>query len=106
MVQYIAKQTPTQIAVINLGGCFVLGAKMKSMERDTAQEILSGYPSLMKIEEVAEALRCVDKTVRNLIAENQLECTRVGRNIFVAKSSVLDYLCRPVSAAQYRPRKK
>ena len=79
---------------------------MKPMERDTAREILSDYPPLMRTEEVAEALRCVDRTVRNLIAENHLECTRVGRNILVTKSSVQDYLCRPVSAAQYRPRKK
>ena len=78
---------------------------MKSIDRDTVQEILSSYPLLMRPEEVAEALRCTDRTVRNLIAENQLECTRVGRNICVSKSSVLDYLCRPVSVAQYRPMK-
>jgi excisionase family DNA binding protein len=79
---------------------------MKSLRRETAQEILKDYQALMSVEEVAEALRCVTKTVRNLIAEEHLECTRIGRTIYVSKDSVLEYICRPVDAARYRPRKK
>lgn len=79
---------------------------MKSLRRETAQEILKDYQALMSVEEVAEALRCVTRTVRNLISAGHLECTRVGRTILVSRDSVFEYLCRPVAVAHYSPREK
>lgn len=60
----------------------------------------------MNTDEVAEALRCATRTVRNLISEEHLECTRIGRIIYVSKDSVIEYLCRPVTVGHYRPREK
>ena len=49
---------------------------------------LDEYPDLMTVPEVAEYLRCCEKTVREMIRANKLQIYRVGRKIRVLKSSI------------------
>lgn len=69
---------------------------MKNASEQVIDKILAGYPELMDIWSVAEALNCSTRTVRRLVDEDKIECVRVARKVLIPKECVKDYLMSPV----------
>ena len=62
------------------------------MNKKEYSKMLSSYPSAMKAAEVAEVLRVSTKTVYKLVRENRIPSVKVGREIRIAKSELINYL--------------
>lgn len=62
------------------------------MNKKEYSKMLSSYPSAMKSAEVAEVLRVSTKTVYKLVRENRIPSVKVGREIRIAKSELINYL--------------
>ena len=60
--------------------------------------LLGIYPSAMKAAEVAEVLRVSIKTVYKLIREQRIPAVKVGRELRIAKSELIRFLCQRESA--------
>lgn len=52
-------------------------------------------PELLTVPEVAEILRVCVRTVWRLINEQELECRRIRRRVFVTREALDSYLRRP-----------
>ena len=63
------------------------------MIKRAAVEYFSGMPDVMKVADVAKALRCSKNTVYEFIHEGRLEVLRKGRNMLVPKHILVDFLC-------------
>ena len=53
----------------------------------------STHDPLVTVEQAAELLGTDPWTVRRLIAERRLEFVKVGRNVRLAESALINYLC-------------
>ena len=59
--------------------------------------MFSGYPDIMSVEQLAEALGIGKNSAYSLVNNGQIGCKRIGRRILIPKSCVIDY----VQSARY-----
>lgn len=59
---------------------------------NTIDTYLKDYPAVLTIEDIAEILQVTTKTVRKLIADNQIPHMNVGRLIRIPKDKFITYL--------------
>jgi len=53
---------------------------------------LNDYPDILSVPDLASLLGVSTKTVYKIIADNQLQCIKVGRAYKIPKSNVLKFL--------------
>lgn len=62
------------------------------MTKREVEKSLKKYPAALTVGEVAEILRVSTKTVYKMIKENTIPAAKVGRELRVAKSRLVEYL--------------
>lgn len=62
------------------------------MNKEQIKKSLKSYPEALTVKEVAEILRVSTKLVYQLIKENKIPATNVGREKRIAKSRIIHYL--------------
>ena len=63
------------------------------MVHRAAVDYFSGMPDVMKVAEVAEALRCSKNTIYDFIHTGRLQAMKKGRNILIPKHTLVEFLC-------------
>lgn len=59
--------------------------------------MFSGYPDIMSVEQLAEALGIGKNSAYSLVNNGRIGCKRIGRRILIPKSCVIDF----VQSARY-----
>lgn len=56
---------------------------------------LNSLPVVLSVPELAEVLHIGRNAAYELVKSGQIRCVRIGRNIRIPQSALLDYLNRP-----------
>ncbi|MDD4414732.1 MAG: helix-turn-helix domain-containing protein [Oscillospiraceae bacterium] len=67
---------------------------MQKITRKMAEKITAKYPDVLDVAAVTKILSLSKTRVNELIAEGSILAIRIGRKNFIAKETVIDYLCR------------
>ncbi len=63
------------------------------MIKIAAMEYFKDLPDVMRVQDVAKALRCSKNTLYEFIHTGRLEVLRKGRNMLVPKHILVDFVC-------------
>lgn len=67
---------------------------MVKMARKTAEKMTAKYPDVLDVAAITKILNICKTRVNELIAEGIIPAIRIGRKNFIAKKSMINYLCR------------
>ncbi|MDD2362507.1 MAG: helix-turn-helix domain-containing protein [Eubacteriales bacterium] len=67
---------------------------MEKTTRITAEKMTSKYPDVLDVAAATKILNLSKTRVNELIAEGAIPAIFIGRKNFIAKESLIDYLCR------------
>jgi len=67
---------------------------MEKMTSKTAEKMMAKYSDVLDVAAATKILNLCKTRVNELIADGAIPVIRIGRKNFIAKESVIDYLCR------------
>lgn len=62
------------------------------MTKNEYAKSLHSYPEALTVKEAAEILRVCTKTIYKIINSGELSAVKIGREMRIAKSNIIDYL--------------
>ena len=75
---------------------------MEKMTRKTAEKIMAKYPDVLDVAATTKILNLCKTRVNELIADSLIPAIRIGRKNFIAKESLIDYLCNGYKAQRVK----
>lgn len=63
------------------------------MTRETAEKITTDYPDVLDVSNLTKILSLCKTRVNDLIVDGTIPAIRIGRKNFIAKESVVRYMC-------------